>query len=89
MPAHETKSCPRCGSDFECRVGSITKCQCSEVSIDADTAEELTLEYGDCLCHACLEALASTPDATTRDRHQSPSVSESIRSASQARRKRA
>lgn len=84
MPAHETKSCPRCGDDFECRVSSINKCQCSDVGIDAETAEELTLEYGDCLCRGCLEALTSS--AATPDQRRSQLVSENIRYFSRARR---
>jgi hypothetical protein len=88
MPGHETKCCPRCGSDFECRVSSITKCQCSEVTIDSEVAEELALQYGDCLCRGCLEALAPSSSATP-DPHQNPPVSGNIRYFARARRKHA
>jgi len=86
MPGHEIKCCPRCGSDFECCVSSITKCQCNDVTIDADLAEALSLHYGDCLCYVCLTTLAS---ASTRDPHQNQSVSGNIRSFARVRRKRA
>jgi hypothetical protein len=85
MPAHEIKSCPRCGNDFECCVSSINNCQCSDVTIEPETAEELTLQYGDCLCRGCLEVLAVAP-ATTPDPRQNQSVSGNIRYFSRARR---
>lgn len=88
MPAHETKCCPRCGNDFECRVSSITRCQCNDVTIDSEKAEELSLSYGDCLCRDCLELLAASP-AATPDPHQNPSVSGNIRSRARARRRHA
>lgn len=86
MTAHEAKDCPRCGATFECRVGSITRCQCSDVAMDSETAERLALTYGDCLCRGCLLALAEAEPAPTPDPHQSPLVSESIRCSSRARR---
>jgi len=58
MPKHETKACPRCGGDFECRVGTIQRCHCADLAIDSEVAEQLALTYGDCLCRACLEAVA-------------------------------
>ncbi|HEY9005004.1 MAG TPA: cysteine-rich CWC family protein [Ohtaekwangia sp.] len=54
---HEQKKCPRCQTGFECKVGSITLCQCSTVSLREDERQYLRDNYSDCLCAACMVAL--------------------------------
>lgn len=56
---HETKACPRCGADFECRTGSISRCQCQRVTLDHEQAAYIAARYEDCLCASCLAALRS------------------------------
>jgi len=54
MPNHESKICPRCKSEFECKVSSITQCQCSSVFLSQDEQEYVNTRYDDCLCLSCL-----------------------------------
>ena len=57
MAKHEQKQCPRCGTLFECKTGSIERCQCQTVSLDDDQLDYIRSLYDDCLCAECLEAL--------------------------------
>lgn len=57
MVKHEEKKCPRCGSSFECKVGSILLCQCSTVSITEDERDYINATYDDCLCATCLSVI--------------------------------
>lgn len=54
---HEIKSCPRCGSKFECKPGNITQCQCFEVKLTKDETLFIKELYDDCLCANCLRKL--------------------------------
>ena len=51
---HEAKLCPRCGLEFECKVGNIHLCQCSEVSLVDDEMAYIQARYEDCLCADCM-----------------------------------
>ena len=51
---HEIKSCPRCGSTFECKPGNIAQCQCYAVALTRDEATFIKEIYDDCLCAKCL-----------------------------------
>lgn len=57
MCLHETKSCQRCATVFECKPGSITQCQCFEVQLTAEQRAYLEQKYNDCLCRKCLVQL--------------------------------
>lgn len=57
MHKHETKSCPRCRSSFECKAGSITQCQCSAIQLSAEERIYVESKYEDCLCINCLAFL--------------------------------
>lgn len=57
MYKHEDKYCPRCEILFECKVGNITQCQCSEISINIDEQQFIFKQYNDCLCLSCIVAL--------------------------------
>ena len=57
MVKHEEKTCPRCKSPFECKVGSIALCQCSGVDITDDERQHLQKIYSDCLCANCIAEL--------------------------------
>lgn len=59
MAHHEKKNCPRCNARFECKMGSITLCQCATVELSKDEWEYINLKYDDCLCAQCLKALKS------------------------------
>ncbi len=55
MPQHEEKSCPRCGKMFECKMGTITECQCFAVALTkAEQAYLWEAGWKDCLCADCL-----------------------------------
>jgi Cysteine-rich CWC len=56
MSKHEDKTCPRCHSGFECRVGDITKCQCYAVKLNDAERDFLARTYNDCLCANCMQA---------------------------------
>jgi hypothetical protein len=58
MTQHESKCCPRCNKDFECKCGSINLCQCMNISLSENFHHQLHEHYGDCLCIACLRELA-------------------------------
>ncbi len=54
MCGEEYKSCPRCHAPFECRAGSISRCQCSSVELDNAERAYIREQYEDCLCTHCL-----------------------------------
>ncbi|HEY6901203.1 MAG TPA: cysteine-rich CWC family protein [Puia sp.] len=54
MCLHETKSCGRCQSSFECKVGNISQCQCNGISLTDEERTYLSTHYSDCLCRNCL-----------------------------------
>ncbi|MEM1402765.1 MAG: cysteine-rich CWC family protein [Pseudomonadota bacterium] len=54
MPNHEDVSCPRCGSVFQCKVGSITICHCSDVSLSDLQKAYISEHWDSCLCPQCL-----------------------------------
>lgn len=55
MPQHEIKSCPRCNTAFECKVGSISLCQCSSITLTIEEQAFIDTKYQDCLCGNCLK----------------------------------
>ena len=65
MPEHEPKRCPRCGSGFECRQGSIHRCQCVDVVLSDEVRESIAHTYDDCLCRDCLMVLADRPSSSS------------------------
>jgi len=54
---HEEKYCPRCREAFECKVGSILLCQCSEIRLNYEELEYLKSQYEDCLGANCMKEL--------------------------------
>ncbi|MGH8577000.1 MAG: cysteine-rich CWC family protein [Gammaproteobacteria bacterium] len=57
MPHHEEKICPRCGTLFECKVGSVVLCQCSAIDLSEEQRTYVMNNYDDCLCAGCLREL--------------------------------
>ena len=55
----ETKSCPHCGSNFECNNYNILKCQCVKVPLNGKAKELIAEQYDDCLCLSCLKEFAA------------------------------
>jgi ribosomal protein L34E len=51
---HESKTCQRCKTIFECKAGSVTQCQCYEVQLSAEEHNYIEKNYTDCLCKNCL-----------------------------------
>lgn len=54
MCAHEQKICPRCSSKFECKLGSVTECQCYGISLTVEENAFIESMYDECLCRICL-----------------------------------
>ncbi|TAH25523.1 MAG: hypothetical protein EAZ07_06965 [Cytophagales bacterium] len=65
MLKHETKTCPRCNTAFECKVGDITNCQCN-IEISNNTKEFLAKTNYDCLCVNCLQHLNHLVNVSTK-----------------------
>ncbi|MEJ8841185.1 cysteine-rich CWC family protein [Lacibacter sp. H375] len=59
MCKHEQKNCPRCGADFECKVGDVTNCQCYGIELSVEEEAFITKQFADCLCRNCLLQLKS------------------------------
>jgi uncharacterized protein (UPF0212 family) len=59
MCKHEQKNCPRCGNQFECKVGDISNCQCYAVQLNDKEIKFIAERYVDCLCAACMKAMKS------------------------------
>ena len=53
---HEVKNCSRCNTAFECKVGSITICQCTTVELTHEEIESIREKYNDCLCAECMKS---------------------------------
>ncbi|AHF16273.1 cysteine-rich CWC family protein [Niabella soli] len=54
MCQHEDKYCPCCKQPFECKVGSILLCQCSQIKLTAAERDFIGEQYDDCLCSKCM-----------------------------------
>lgn len=54
---HESKHCPRCGVEFECKTGSILLCQCQTLYLSTEQLAYISEQYDECLCVRCLQAL--------------------------------
>jgi hypothetical protein len=56
--------CPRCGGAFACGVAAAraTPCFCVSFELGAERLAELRARWSDCLCAACLAALAQDPE---------------------------
>jgi len=63
---HEYKTCPRCGTGFECKAGTILQCQCYGIVLPEKVQRHIEQTYRDCLCRQCLLQLQMTekPDNT-------------------------
>ena len=57
MHKHELKNCCRCYASFECKAGSITECQCSQIQLTNEERIYIEDKFSDCLCLNCLAAL--------------------------------
>ncbi|MGH8645810.1 MAG: cysteine-rich CWC family protein [Gammaproteobacteria bacterium] len=73
MPKHENKICPRCGTLFECKLGSITVCQCRDIEMSELLEFLIQSRYDDCLCIQCLRKLKDEFTATRMKNTLSPS----------------
>jgi len=61
MSLHQVVNCPRCGASFECKMGSIAICHCSQVMLTDEQKEYIADQWDGCLCHACLKVVAEMP----------------------------
>jgi hypothetical protein len=51
----ETKSCPKCGSKFECSNHNIINCGCMHIPLNSQTRKLISEKFDDCLCISCLK----------------------------------
>jgi len=63
-PGYRATICPRCAGPFACGVDAdrSTPCFCAGIALSAARLAELRARYSDCLCAACLTALAREPE---------------------------
>lgn len=57
MTKHEIISCERCGTTFECKANSYSKCQCNKVYLNLNEVQFISEQYEGCMCAVCLMAL--------------------------------
>jgi hypothetical protein len=55
----EIKTCPKCGSKFECNNYNIFKCACLQVPLTPEARQHIAENYDDCLCMNCLREYAA------------------------------
>ena len=56
----QTKTCPRCGSQFLCQPENPTKCQCAGIVLSDTTRTYIAKHYlNQCLCAQCLKEMAN------------------------------
>jgi hypothetical protein len=68
MTERPIKTCPRCGTTFECKASSPDRCDCASVELHEDTRHTIAEHYVDCLCVACLRAMEAGASPTGRGR---------------------
>jgi hypothetical protein len=54
---HERKICPRCDKSFECKMGDIANCQCTQIVLSVEEIAFIEELYDDCLCVNCIYEL--------------------------------
>ena len=59
------KRCSKCGVAFDC--GGLFGCWCRDVKLSEAQLTELRGRYVDCLCPACLKAVATGITAAVTD----------------------
>ena len=64
--AADSGRCPRCGGGFQCGVQDATPCPCTSVTLPPALQARLRQRFTGCLCLACLQALAASPDQSLR-----------------------
>lgn len=72
MPKHEDVACPRCGASFQCKMGSISICHCSDVQLTKEQTAYLSEQWQGCLCHRCLLELTDSPEQSTANKSSKP-----------------
>ena len=55
---HEPKVCPRCQGVFECKVGTVEQCHCTQVPLNDSVQQYVRTRFKDCLCNSCLKAMS-------------------------------
>jgi hypothetical protein len=62
MSKRESKVCPRCKAEFECKSGSVMLCQCQGIVLSEGQQDYIKSLYTDCLCITCLHELRAEHD---------------------------
>lgn len=53
----QSKKCPKCGKQFECKANSIESCECNHIKLSKETLETIAKKYTSCLCFDCLKTI--------------------------------
>jgi hypothetical protein len=56
------KTCPRCGGPVHCLSEAVERCDCMRLTLTPETLGLMRSQYQDCLCPACLAAIANALD---------------------------
>jgi len=56
---HETKTCPHCQKNFECKCGDVINCQCETIELKQQHRDYIFKQYDDCLCASCMAFMRS------------------------------
>ena len=67
MNKYESKICPRCHQPFSCRPDKGWTCDCAKIRLDQNQRDHIARVYDDCLCNACLSAMANEFDQQMLD----------------------
>jgi Cysteine-rich CWC len=57
MAKHEEKYCTSCNQLFECKVGSISLCQCNQIELNVGAKQYIQQRFDDCICINCLKKI--------------------------------
>lgn len=64
---HDQVACPRCGTIYECKMGSINLCQCTTVHLTEEQRQYIGSLFSDCLCANCLVVLQTDYNQLVHD----------------------
>lgn len=59
MQDNEIVSCPKCRAEFECKVGTLALCHCSQLPLSQEQQKYIAERWQGCLCHNCLLEIQS------------------------------
>ncbi|MGB1109388.1 MAG: cysteine-rich CWC family protein [Gammaproteobacteria bacterium] len=61
------KTCPRCGSPFNCQSDAMEQCDCVGAALSDEARERIQEKFNGCLCLRCLRTLKAEYERKERD----------------------